>query len=271
MLISSLEVSLEILKDVHEFCVHNNIKYSLCGGSLIGAIRHDGFIPWDDDVDIVMPRPDYEKFVKCYKSQKGFELFSPELPSSKKVYIRISKVCDMKKTLMLKNLYHWTDTDTGIGIDIIPAEGAPDTEEKAKLHIRSLEKNARALGRYRISKSPWGIILTHGSTVQRIKNIIKKITVGLLEPDSLEKMMRLQRRYDYDKSTYFIAGYIYGLGEWQSKVIFDDIILHKFEDTEFYVTAHYERYLKSLFGNYMELPPEEKRVSHDFFDYYWKD
>lgn len=68
---------LDILKDVHEFCMANHINYSLAYGTLIGAIRHKGFIPWDDDIDIVMPRPDYDRFCRTYKSQAGYEIFSP--------------------------------------------------------------------------------------------------------------------------------------------------------------------------------------------------
>ncbi len=68
-------VSLDILKDVHEFCIAHDIKYSLAYGTLIGAIRHKGFIPWDDDIDIVMPRPDFERFFKEYKSEKGIIVY----------------------------------------------------------------------------------------------------------------------------------------------------------------------------------------------------
>ena len=67
------QVSLKIMKDIHDFCVKNNISYSLYGGSAIGAIRHKGFIPWDDDLDIAMPRPDYDRFIKTYRSEKGYK------------------------------------------------------------------------------------------------------------------------------------------------------------------------------------------------------
>ena len=72
------QVSLEILKDVHRFCVENDIKYSLCYGTLLGAIRHNGFIPWDDDIDIMMPRPEYDRFIRLYQSEKGYKLFAAE-------------------------------------------------------------------------------------------------------------------------------------------------------------------------------------------------
>ena len=69
-------VNLEIMKEIHVFCVNNHINYSLAYGSLIGAIRHKGFIPWDDDIDIMMPHQDYELFSKTFKSSKGYELLS---------------------------------------------------------------------------------------------------------------------------------------------------------------------------------------------------
>ena len=69
-------VNLELMKDIHAFCVKNNIHYSLAYGSLIGAVRHKGFIPWDDDIDIMMPRPDFERFSHEYKSEKGYRLSS---------------------------------------------------------------------------------------------------------------------------------------------------------------------------------------------------
>ncbi|NLE06315.1 MAG: hypothetical protein GX638_16135, partial [Crenarchaeota archaeon] len=71
--LSSREIQLcclDILNDVHEFCIQNNIKYSLAYGTLIGAVRHRGFIPWDNDIDIYMPRPEYERFLKTYNSKK---------------------------------------------------------------------------------------------------------------------------------------------------------------------------------------------------------
>lgn len=87
---------LGIRKDVHEFCMANHINYSLAYGTLIGAIRHKGFIPWDDDIDIVMPRPDYDRFCRTYKSQAGYEIFSPIQGNS---YLGYTRVCDFKKNL----------------------------------------------------------------------------------------------------------------------------------------------------------------------------
>lgn len=110
--------SLEILKDVHDFCISNDINYSLAYGTLLGAIRHKGFIPWDDDIDIVMPCPDYERFCKIYRSKK-WRLFSPV---NNDCYLNYSRVCDLDKTWVL-SLPWCKESPTGLWIDIFPIDG----------------------------------------------------------------------------------------------------------------------------------------------------
>lgn len=264
------QVSLEILKDVHDFCVKNNIKYSLCGGTLIGAIRHNGFIPWDDDLDIVMPRPDYDRFIRSYKSEKGYKLFSPEVECGSPVSIRLTKVCEMEKTYMDNGAFIWTNVETGIGIDVIPAEGAPDTEEEAREQISGLTRYSHLASIYRTRFSPFREISKYIGVNRKIRFVLKKLLGVFFDESIIGKFIRYQKRFDYEDSSYFIAGFTYGIGEWQSKEIFDSFVLHKFEDSEFYVSSKYDQYLKSLFGDYMRIPPKEKRIPHYFFKYYWK-
>ena len=263
-------VSLDILKDVHDFCVKNNIKYSLCGGTLIGAIRHNGFIPWDDDVDIVMPRPEYERFIHAYKSEKGYKLFSPEVASGTPVRIRLSKVCDMERTVMDNGAFVWTNVVTGVGIDIIPAEGAPDNEVEAKKQIEGLTRYSHIASIYRSKFSSYSEVRKYIGIRRKIKFVVKKILGVFYDESIFIKFINFQKRYDYDSSSHFCAGFTYGMGEWQSKEIFEEFVLHRFEDSEFFVTAKYDQYLRSLFGDYMQIPPKEKRIPHFFFKYYWK-
>lgn len=263
-------VNLDILKDVHSFCVNNDIRYSLCGGSLIGAIRHNGFIPWDDDVDVVMPRPDYDKFIKSYHSENGYKLFSREKDGCKDVRIRIAKVCDMDRTIMVKGFYGWTDSETGIGIDIIPAEGAPDNMEEARYQIETLKKRNRVMKILRLKNVSLSEIKKIHRFRGKIRFLIDKTRSVFLNDDYTMDYINFQKRYDYNSSRYFIAGFKYNIGEWQPKEILDEYELHKFEDAEFFITKRYDQYLRSLVGDYMQLPPGEQRVDHGLYEYYWK-
>ena len=263
------QVSLDILKDVHDFCISNSLRYSLCGGTLIGAVRHNGFVPWDDDVDIIMPKPDYDRFVQSYRSKNGYVLFSPDVKQKWEVRLRISKVCDMQRTIVQQDYYAWTDTETGVGIDVIPAIGAPNTEREARKFIKHYLIKARLLNCYRVSLASKDF-LRNKKLSDKVLFFIKRLVGNYIGKRSIESILEFQKKYDYDESQYFCGGFTYGFGEWQVKSIFDELVLHKFEDEEFFITSCYDEYLKSLFGNYMQLPPEEQRVSHDFYGYYWK-
>ena len=116
--------SLEILKDVHHFCVDNNIRYSIYGGTLLGAVRHKGFIPWDDDIDIIMPRDDYDKFCDSYISE-SYVLVNRTKDSS--YQLAYSRVCDIKKT-QYKAIEPCSRNSTGVWIDVFPADGCPENE-----------------------------------------------------------------------------------------------------------------------------------------------
>ena len=263
-------VCLDILKDVHEFCVEHDIKYSLSGGTLLGAIRHNGFIPWDDDVDIQMPRPDYDRFIHTYKSSSGYRLFSREIEGGGKVRIRLTKVCDMEKTHIDNGPYVWTDTDTGVAIDIIPVEGAPSTLEEMKKHLRLYNHYLRMVEILRTKDAKWSNIYRYTGIKSRVKFVLRKLLSPFVSDRITMKCINVQKQYDYNNSEYFCAGPHYGLGEWQPKENMKDYVLHRFEDSDFYIMSGYEQNLKSLFGDYMALPPEKDRVTHTFYRYYWK-
>ncbi len=265
------QVSLDILKDVHNFCVENNIRYSLSGGTLLGAIRHNGFIPWDDDVDIQLPRPDYDRFIRTYQSKKGYKLFSRET-SGESVRLRIARVCEMEKTYVDTGLIPWCSEKTGIWIDILQVDGAPNSKEQAKKHIKRLSFWFHLYGWWRIKIVPlYSIIKQQASCREKIKFCLKKIIACFIPNNVLDKTLEFMKTYNYEESSFFCASPHYGLGEWQPKKNMEHFILHKFEDTEFYVMSGYDNNLRSLYGDYMQLPPENKRITHNYNRYYWKD
>lgn len=263
-------VILDILKDVHEFCVNNHIRYSLSGGTLLGAIRHNGFIPWDDDADIQIPRPDYNRFIRQYKSQRGFKLFCHELGNSGKNRISHTMVCDMEKTIVDKSQLPWTDIELGIRIDVIPVDGAPSSFKKMKRHMLMLKFWRAICSTGRVKDAPLSSISFKKTYSKKATFLIKKLFGFIYGDWCIKKYDNCAKKYDYESSDYFCAGTHYGMGEWQPKKNMEAFILHQFEDSEFYIMTGYDQNLKSLYGDYMTLPPINKRNTHSAFKYYWK-
>ena len=266
------QVSLEILQEFHDFCVKNNIHYSLSGGSLLGAIRHNGFIPWDDDIDVQMPRPDYDKFVHTYVSGDKYKLFCRELSefNNWNIGFPYARLCDVQKTIVDQGLKPLFPEGIGLGIDILPCDGMPSDEKEARIHLKkNLIMQERAYWSC-IKLLPWTSVSKAKGLKEKLKFVIKKVISSIYGLQSFDRVYKTKKKYDYKTSDYFFAIPHYGMREWQPKENMESFILHQFENRQFYIMSGWDANLSSLFGDYMILPPENKRIAHSFNRYYWK-
>lgn len=259
-------IMLRILKIVDYICKENGIKYWLDGGTLLGAIRHGGFIPWDDDVDIVMPREDYEKFLVIAKEQLPEDLFLQTNMTDKEYDMPWIKVRDNNS--LIKE-YKIGDYHRGIFIDIFPMDTYRQdyaTAFKYKKIYRIIHKTLTH------TKEPFEKVT---SAKIFVKNIIKAFFKVILFPyffmDKEEVFNKLYamrdksiKRFCSENGEYI--GYGIEVLFW-NMALKKDIIYPlkkvKFEDSEFLAPGNWDAYLKNLFGSYMELPPEDKRIPHN--------
>ena len=259
------KVSLDILKVVHDFCVTNHIKYSLQGGTLLGAIRHNGFIPWDDDIDIIIPRPDYERFCNIFQSTNKYKLFCRE---KNECYLAFARVCEMNETLVDCELCQWTNEPTGVWIDIFPADGAEDDYSKAKSRVdRATKIWERGL---QIRRARTNISALDGF-MMKLKQVVRKIIYS--HQKAVDKHISICKEVEYGSTLHYInmAFLGYGMNEYHRTAVLEETVLHPFEDSKFYIMKGYDEALKEKYGDYMKLPPLEQQVpKQDYYKFYWK-
>lgn len=250
-----------IVNVISRICNENNIKWFVAYGSCIGAVRHKGCIPWDDDIDVCMPRPDYERFLTvCRSSDLGnFELATiTDMPD---FYEHFARVYDKNTTLYFgNNLKHVG----GIFVDVFPLDGAgagPRDPEVAKNCEKILF---------------WQMILHHSyfyyTQTQRFELLKKRkiaqyflvVATSLFRKKaqkiSINKIECYLRKYPYDTSEYVgFYNRISGLKSLLPKEWFNEVIIVPFENIEVPIPKMYDNYLTAIYGDYMTPPPENKR------------
>ncbi len=266
------QVSLDILRDIHSFCMQNQIKYTLQGGTLLGAVRHKGFIPWDDDLDIAMPRPDYDRFIQTYHSPKGYQVFSRELPQYKdNVYIAYARVCDIQQTWVDDSYYPWTSVPKGIWIDLFPLDGDYESVENSKKRLKIMTRLYNRALRIRTSKKHYYEVQ---GVVNKLHLFLKKAYSLFDTYKVLDKTISMCRELDYSSSTHYcnLAFLRYGIHERHRTAVMEKTIVAPFGKDEFCIMSGYDEALKEKYGNYMTWPPIEKQVrAHSCYKYYWRE
>lgn len=259
---------LKLLLMFQTICNENNLRFSLAGGTLLGAVRHKGFIPWDDDIDVCMPRPDYDKLLLLIKEEKisldGVKFCCNYLDKSEYPFL---KMIDLD--IHIKNNFHSTQNDF-LWMDIFPVDGLPSNS----IIIKKIYKTASLLRR--------GIMLTFANDdigainnnllKSRIKPIAIKIA-RLIGNNRLNNIMfKLSTTFTYSNSE-LVGNIIWGLhntAEVMTKERFENYIELCFEGYSFPVMSCWDQYLTNLYGQYLDMPQEEDRINHNILAWEYK-
>ena len=244
------QICIKMLDSFTSVCEKYGLRYFVDYGTLLGAVRHRGFIPWDDDVDVSMPRIDYERLINLFEQNdrlfgKTFKLatFSNRY-NVYKPYMNLVDTSTITVSNVRKKRYYYP-----IWIDIFPVDGVEDDQlaEKEKNRIRKLINGGRA---FLMKKRNFLSGLYHFFIDNRFLSLPR-----FRKADSLAKRHAPSKKM----MNYFSP---YGSNDFVDVCYFDDFSLVDFEQTKVRIPRDYDERLRNLYGNYMQLPPEEKRTTH---------
>lgn len=257
-------VQLDILKQVIALCEKHNIKYYAVYGTLLGAVRHKGFIPWDDDIDIAMLRPDFDRFCEIAEKELPKPYFLQTHKTDPEYYLHIARVQNLDTTLV-EQAYSHLNIKFGICVDIYPLDGVSNDA--------SVEKQ---IEKFRFYRRWYGLCMTSWIDARKCWKKYVKLLLGKVinlfcygyKPVQFfyDKMEELYRTTSYETAREYVA-------DWHTFDININIAVYKkeifattrkamFEDIEIAIPGKAEELLEYMYGDFMRLPPEEKRVAH---------
>lgn len=248
------KIQLDIMQAVHDYCMQHGLNYTLAYGTLIGAIRHKGFIPWDDDIDIMMLRADYEKLVKGF-THPYYKLHDFTTNAE---YVHAYAKIEDTRTMLIENT---NAKNIGINIDVFPVDNMFDSPEQCTAflsEIRKIKKKFRMKLLRPSKKNVWWKRIA----IQLSKLLVMGQTLRGITQEQLQKVSTLNN----NKSRFVSVvncndcsdGYLHSF--WRRE-LFDEYITVKFEDRQFQIISGYDELLRNLFGDYMTPPPAAQQTS----------
>lgn len=252
------KTQIEILDVVDTFCRENNINYWLDSGTLLGAIRHGGYIPWDDDIDIGMLRKDYDFFLKKFNEKnERYKVYSIE--NNKNFPYPFGKVLDTHTILYEPNEQ---GVKLSVNIDVFIYDNAPN-DDKIINKMYKKRDFYNKIYHFLLYKTK----LYNVDKLNPVKNTIKKICSKISPCFFCRKIVKNSKKYMY-KETDWVGNFLCVTKIKAPKEIFDEYVEVNFEGKNYKAPIGWDRWLTCFYQNYMELPPIDKRVSHHLFKAY---
>ena len=246
-------MELQVLNEVRRICDKHQISWFLVGGSVLGAARHQGFIPWDDDVDLGMYRPDYERFLAAARDELSDRYFLQTLESDPGYHLGYAKIRVNGTRYVQENVMHRT-MHQGVFVDIYPIDGVPDDPK-----LRKKQRMWALLSYFFCRQEP---IKKQGQAIKLASTVLTKVL-----PKTLQK--KIGMAYDRKISRFPVetcrdVANIYGIKQYYNEIMPKEYIgapvMLEFEGSPTPVPEQWDNYLTFLYGDYHQLPPEDQRV-----------
>ncbi len=250
------KIELDMLINFVEVCNKLKLKYYLLGGTLLGAVRHKGFIPWDDDIDIGMPRKDYDIFMCKGQELLRENLFLQNIDTDKEYYLNFAKIRN-SETTFVESSYRHHRINHGVYIDIFPLDYFPDDENQRKV--------------FRRKNSMYNLRIAAEFYLPNTKTVKFKIATLLLKivfPTAMKISRKRERLFKSVEKSSYLANYC---GAWGAREIvpkdwYGEGTELCFEGIKVTAPKEYDKWLTQVYGDYMQLPPVEKQKGHHFVE-----
>lgn len=255
------EKLLSMLKWFHDYCNNHELTYYIVGGSMLGAIRHGGFIPWDDDIDVVLPRPDYDRLINLFQNKIDHYLLESPYTGNDDFYYTYAKLYDTDTTLVERTK---RNCRRGLYIDVFPLDGIGKTEKEVDKNFLKVD----ILNMF---------LMTRTCAITKRRGFLKNasIAVSRIIPQFIVNDHKLVLQVDkvaasfgYEESKY-VANLMgaYRKMEVMEKSIFGKPTEYQFEDIVVNGVEKYEEFLTHIYGDWRKLPPKEKQITaHEYLE-----